>query len=67
MNVYGIWDHLGGERYAQVVVGTVEERRKRLWCDEPRAHQKMAEAEPELIDESERWRDEERRKQEKKS
>jgi hypothetical protein len=40
---------------------------KRLWRDEPHAHQKMAEAEPELIDESERWRDEERRKQEKKS
>jgi hypothetical protein len=38
---------------------------KRLRRDEPRAHQRMAEAE--RIDESERWREEERRKQEKKS
>jgi len=42
---------------------------KRLRRDEPRAHQAMveAEAEAELIHESERWREEERRKQEKKS
>jgi hypothetical protein len=40
---------------------------KRLRRDEPRAHQEMVEARADLIDESERWREEERRKQEKKS
>jgi hypothetical protein len=40
---------------------------KRLRRDEPRAHRAMVEAEPELTHESERWREEERRKQEKKS
>jgi len=35
--------------------------------DEPRAHQATVEAEAELIHESDRWREEERRKQEKKS
>jgi hypothetical protein len=40
---------------------------KRLRRDEPRAHEKMVEAEPELTNESVRWREEERRKQEKRS
>jgi hypothetical protein len=40
---------------------------KRLRREEPRAHEAMVEAEAELINESERWREEGRRKQEKKS